>query len=375
MASIASQQQAGDSTPAVGASSPALPDATLAANPVGTPQAAKLPRPLPKIRSLTGVQILSVGGFAPETIVPNSELAHLGCDPEWILQRTGIAERRKASPEQSSSDLGAEAARICLANAGVDVSELDFIVVATMSPDSPSPSTGCRVQGLLGATCPAMDVSAACAGFMFALLTGMQIVKSGGGERVLVVGCETMTRTVDPRDIKTYPLFGDGAGAVLLAPGSNQQGLQAYELGSDASGIPLLNIPGGGSKEPLTSAGIEAGRQYLKMDGRAVFKWAVGQVTSSIRAILAESKITPDQVDHFVLHQANARILVAVAEALGVPVQKMAMNVSRYGNTSAASIPLVLDELSTAGELKPGSTIVMCGFGAGLAWGAGIFRF
>ncbi len=337
-------------------------------------EAVMFRRALSRGSSLTGVQILSVGGFVPETIVRNEDLVHLGCDPDWILQRTGIAARRKAAPGQSSGDLGAEAARICLARAGVSASELDLILVATMTPDQPTPSTACRMLTHLGANCPAMDVGAACAGFMFALVTGMQFVKQSGMQRVLVIGTETMTQTVNPKDPKTFPLFGDGAGAVLLGPGTPQQGLLAYELGSDGAGNCLLQIPAGGSLERLTPEGIAAGRQYLHMDGRAVFKWAVGQMTASIRAVAEEAKISLADVDRVVLHQANARIISAVADVLGLSPDKMATNVQHYGNTSAASIPLVLEDLAQAGELTAGKTILLCGFGAGLAWGTGIFR-
>lgn len=331
-------------------------------------------RQLSRGSSLTGVQILGVGGFVPETVVRNEDLVHLGCDPDWIIQRTGIQERRKAAPGQSSGDLGAEAARLCLKRAGVDASELDLILVATMTPDHQTPSTACRMLTYLGASCPAMDVGAACAGFMFALVTGMQFVKQSGMQRVLVIGTETMTHTVNPSDSKTYPLFGDGAGAVLLGPGTDEQGLLAYELGSDGAGNCALQIPAGGSREPLTAEGLAAGRQFLQMDGRTVFKWAVTQMTASIKAVAEEAHISLAEVDRIVLHQANARIIAAVAEALGVPLEKMATNVHRYGNTSAASIPLVLEDLAQAGELTSGKTVLLCGFGAGLAWGTGVFR-
>jgi 3-oxoacyl-[acyl-carrier-protein] synthase-3 len=243
-----------------------------------------------------------------------------------------------------------------------------------MTPDSATPSTACRVQSLIGATSPAFDLNAACAGFMYALVTGMQFVKSGCARRVLVIGAEVMTRLMNPADVKTYPLFGDGAGAVLLGPGDDEQGLLSYYLGADGGGCDLLMVPGGGSREPLTAAGLAAGRQYMTMDGRAVFKWAVRLLGESMTAVLSAAALAPDDIDYFVLHQANRRILDAAAADLGFDPARVVMNLDRFGNTSAASMPLVLDELRAAGRLARGAKLLLCGFGAGLTWGTGIFQ-
>jgi 3-oxoacyl-[acyl-carrier-protein] synthase-3 len=360
---------------------------TLSSLPAATPSVAPLVRQLPAgplpaaptlapvaLPRITGVQMLAVGAYAPPQVVPNEDLAHLGCDPQWIIQRTGIRERRKAADGVAASDLAAEAARRCLATAGVNANDVDLIVLATMTPDSAAPSTACRVQTLLGATCPAMDVSAACSGFMYALATGMQFVKTGCARRVLVIGAEVMTRIVDPADVKIYPLFGDGAGAALLGPGSDEQGFLSYSLGADGSGGCLLEVPGGGSREPLTAAGLAAGRQYMAMDGRAVFKWAVRLLGETVTSVLSAAALAPGDIDYFVLHQANRRILDAAAADLGFDPARVVMNLDRYGNTSAASIPLVLDDLRQSGRLQPGMKLLLCGFGAGLTWGTGVFQ-
>jgi 3-oxoacyl-[acyl-carrier-protein] synthase III len=325
--------------------------------------------------TLTGVQVLGIGAFVPDCVVRNEDLASLGCDADWIEQRTGIRERRQADRTLATSDLAYEAARRCLEQAGCTAKDVDLIVLATMSPDSPAPSTACRLQRLLGCRAPAFDVSAACAGFMYALATGMQYVKTGNARRVLVVGSDLMTRTVNPADKKTYPLFGDGAGAVLVGAGKPDQGFLAYTLGADGSGVELLHVPGGGTREPLTAATLDAGQQYMSMDGRAVFKWAVRTVADSCREVLGHAGLTTSDVTWLVLHQANKRILEAAATDLGMPGERVIMNLDRYGNTSAGSIPLVLDELHQQGRLHRGNHILLSGFGAGLAWGTGLFRW
>jgi 3-oxoacyl-[acyl-carrier-protein] synthase-3 len=220
-----------------------------------------------------------------------------------------------------------------------------------------------------------MDVGAACAGFMYALVTGMQFLKTGTARRVLVVGTDVMTRAANPTDPKTFPLFGDGAGAVLLGAGTEQQGLLAYSLGADGRGTELLSIPGGGSREPLTPEKLAAGRQYMQMDGRAVFKWAVNLLSDSIREIVVAAGLTMNDLALVILHQANRRILDAAAENLGISPEKLVINLDRYGNTSAGSIPLALDEVLAAGRLQRGDHLLLSGFGAGLAWGTAVLRW
>lgn len=337
----------------------------------------------PRTSRLTGVQILATGSYAPPTVVTNADLAAHGYDADWIVQRTGIQERRQAAPDMAASDLAFEAAHRCLQSGASaqgrsyeDVlGAIDLIVVATMTPDSPSPSTACRLQHRLRSNAPAVDLGAACAGFMYAAATGMQFVKTGNAKTVLVVGTEAMSRFINPADRKTFPLFGDGAGAVLLGPGSDNQGFLAYQLGADGSGGDLLCIPGGGSREPLTPEALAAGRQFITMDGRAVFKWAVKLLSDSIQTIVSSAGLRMNDLSLVILHQANRRILDAAADNLGIPVDRVFINLDRYGNTSAASIPLALDEAHAAGRIHPGDHILLSGFGAGLTWGTAVLRW
>ena len=327
------------------------------------------------ISRLTGVQVLGTGSYVPPQVITNAELAPLGYDADWIVQRTGIVERRQAAADVAASDLACEAAKRCLEQADERPDDLDLIVVATLTSDSPIPSTACQLQRRIGGRAAAFDVSAACSGFMYALVTGMQFVKTGSARRVLVVGTEVMSRVINPADTKTYPLFGDGAGAVLLGAGSDEQGLLAYTLGADGSGADLLRIPGGGSREPITPETLAAGRQFIQMEGRTVFKWAVNLLADSVRQVLASAGITIDDVSLLVLHQANRRIVELAAEHLGIAPEKVVVNLDRYGNTSAASIPLALDEVHRAGRIRRGDPILLSGFGAGLAWGTALLRW
>lgn len=326
-------------------------------------------------RQLTGVRIVATGGHVPAEVVTNADLAKQGFDPEWIVQRTGVHERRRAPPEQATSDLAVEAAKNCLQAANCPAADVDLIVVGTFTPDHTTPSTGCLVQTRLGINAPALDVSAACAGFMYALVTGMQFVATGCSRRALVIGADLNTRIVDPSDPKIYPIFGDGAGAVLLAAGESDQGFISYTLGADGSGADLLNVPMSGTREPANTPGLIAKRNFLFMEGKPVFKWAVRLVPQSIREALAAANATLDQITGVILHQANARIVDAVAAELEIPTDKVWRNIERYGNTSAGSIPLVLDEQVRAGRVRRGDLLLISGFGAGLVWGTGVFRW
>lgn len=327
------------------------------------------------LATLTGSEILGVGSAAPAEVVRNEDLAELGYDAEWIIQRTGIRQRRHSSQDVATSDIAHQAAEACLADAGVAAGELDLILVATMTPDMATPSTACLVQQKLGATAPAMDINAACAGFMYAMVTGMHFAAAGTARRVLVIGADLMSRTVNPQDQKTFPLFGDGAGAVLIGPSDDSHGLLSYTLGADGSGGELLCLPGGGTREPLTADNIDQGRQYLSMDGRAVFKWAVRVIQDAALDVVRAAELTLDEIDLIVLHQANIRIIDAAVVGLGVERERVFVNLDRYGNTSAASIPLALAEAHAEGRIQPGSNILLAGFGAGLAWGAGVLRW
>lgn len=323
---------------------------------------------------LTGFEVAATGAYVPETIVANEDLSELGCDSDWIVQRTGILERRKAHPDQATSDLAILAAERCLDNAGVAPADVDLILVATITPDHAAPSTACLVQRHFGCIAPAMDVNAACAGFMYGLVTGAQFLASGCYRNVLVIGAEVMSRTINPSDVKTYPLFGDGAGAVLLRPADDSKGLLSYTLGSEGSGGDSLCIPSGGSRLPLTAENIAAGQHYLTMEGRTVFKWAVRVVADSCRDCLAHAGLGVDDLDLMILHQANIRIIDSAVSDFGIPREKVFVNLEQYGNTSAASIPLALSEALAAGQLKPGNRVLLCGFGAGLAWGTAVLQ-
>jgi len=323
-----------------------------------------------------GIEIVSVGGYVPETIVRNEDLAMLGFDSQWITRRTGILERRRASSDQAASDLAVKAAQECLVRAGINGKDVDLILVATLTPDQTMPSTACHVQRELGCIAPAMDVSAACAGFMYGLITAAQFVRAGSAGCALVIGTEVMSRVINPHDAKTYPLFGDGAGAVLLGPTDDlSKGLQSFTLGAEGCNWHMLSIPAGGSRQALTPERLLAGEQYLQMEGQGVFKWAVRAVSDSIRDCLAHARLTIEDLDLLILHQANIRIIDSAISDLHIDRNKVIVNLDRYGNTSAASIPLVLDEAIRAGKLRPNGKVLMCGFGAGLTWGTSIVQF
>ena len=329
----------------------------------------------PRLGRLLGVQIASVGGFVPANVVTNRDLVDLGCDEEWILQRTGIRQRRKAPADMATSDLAIQAARECIQKADVNPLEIDLLLVATFTPDMPVPSTACLVQSALGLQGPAMDLQAACSGFVYGLTTGAQFIGTGNARNVLVVGADCNTRVVNPEDKKTYPLFGDGAGAVLLKAGDKDQGLLRYALGADGRGAELLCQRMGGSRLTPAQARAVPSDYYLHMDGRAVFKWAVRLVVDSIQHVLDSAQVGVNDVSWFAPHQANLRIIEAVAEELGINRNKVWVNLDRLGNTSAASIPLCLKEMVEEDKLVKGQLVLMCGFGAGLTWGTALFRW
>ncbi|MFN6190532.1 MAG: beta-ketoacyl-ACP synthase III [Planctomycetia bacterium] len=326
-----------------------------------------------------GFRLAGIGSYAPPQVVTNADLARLGCDPQWIVERSGIRERRHAPPEMATSDLAAAAGRAAIDQAGAAAGDIDLLVVGTFTPDMCIPSTACIVQEKLGLDAPAMDVTAACAGFAYALVTAAQFLAAGSSRLALVVGADTNSRVVDPDDIKTWPLFGDGAGAVLLAPvepgaAGSERGLLSFSLGSDGRGSGLLACPMSGSRQPITASGAERREHFMRMDGRAVFKWAIRLAEENIRQVVERTGLSLDAIDLFVLHQANARIIEGARSALGVPEDRFMVNLDRYGNTSSGSIPLALDEAWRAGRIGPGSTVVVCGFGGGLAWGSAVWR-
>jgi 3-oxoacyl-[acyl-carrier-protein] synthase-3 len=332
--------------------------------------------PRPRCRRLTGVRILGTGSYVPDAVVTNEHLhQRFGFDSEWIVKRTGIRERRHVLPHQATSDLCHEAAVRCVDNAGVDPKDIDLLVLATFTPDMAFPSTACLVQDRLKLICPAIEVEAACAGFMYALITGAAYVLSGASDLALIIGGDANSRVVNPSDLKTYPLFGDGAGAVLLARGRPDQGLISYSLGADGGGADLLSRPACGSRLPPTPEVLAKGLHFMHMDGRAVFRWAVAILCDTIQDVLQASNLRPNDVDLYIPHQANVRIINAAIDVLHIPRSRLFNNLDRYGNTSAGSIPLALDEAVSEGRVKPGNLIVLSGFGAGLAWGTAVMRW
>jgi 3-oxoacyl-[acyl-carrier-protein] synthase-3 len=329
-----------------------------------------------KTNSLMGVQIVGTGSYVPDNVITNADLLREnGFDPEWIEQRSGIVERRRASANQATSDLCVEAAKRALAAAGLGPKDVDLLIIGTFTPDHFCPSTACLVQDRLGLACPAFDLSAACSGFMYSLSTAAQYVATGNATTALALGADTNTRFMNPTDQRTYPLFGDGAGAAVITRGTPKQGLLCYQLGADGGGGPLLVIPAGGTREPTSPASVQAGRQYVHMDGRSVFKWAVRALTDTIQLVLEQSNLGVNDVSVYVLHQANQRIIDAAVDALKIPRERVFNNIQRYGNTSGASVPIALDEAFRAGRIHPGDTLLLSGFGAGLTWGTAVFRW
>ncbi len=329
---------------------------------------------------LAGIRIIGTGMFAPSNVVKNEALGKLGYDSDWIVQRTGIEARCHVSPGEATSDLSYKAAKQCLERANMAPENLDLIIVATMSPDHSTPSTACILQARLGSQAPAMDLNAACSGFMYGLVTGSQFVKTGCCRNALIVGAEVLSNIVDPEDKKTFPLFGDGAGAVLIAadPESDPEmpsGILAHRIAAVGLMADKLLVPGGGSRNPISQEVLDSRSHYLRMDGRCVFKWAVRLIPDIVDEMLIKSGLEMDDLDVIIFHQANRRILDAAVDILGADPSKVVVNLDKYGNTSAASIPISLHEALIQGRIKPGCNILMAGFGAGLTWGACIFRW
>lgn len=329
-------------------------------------------------KQLRSVGLAGLGMYVPPKVLTNHDLEQLvDTTDDWIVTRTGIRERRIVEEGVATSDLALPAAREALLTAGVTPEDLDLIIVATCTGDMQTfPATASLLQEQLGAKrAAAFDVAAVCSGFVYALQAGAQFVATGEYENVLVVGAETMSRVLDWSDRSTCILFGDGAGAALLRACPDGQGLLASVLGSDGSGACLLNIPAGGSRQPLTPALIEQKQQFLMMKGREVFRFAVEIMGEAAVQALGKAGLTPRDVDLFIPHQANIRIIDAAAKRLDLPNEKVFVNVDRYGNTSAASVPMALYEAWRGGRIRPGDIVVTVGFGAGLSWGANVIRW
>jgi 3-oxoacyl-[acyl-carrier-protein] synthase III len=322
-------------------------------------------------------RIVATGTAVPTRVLRNTELARMvATSDEWIRERTGIAERRIVSDGIASSDLGTEAAQSALTRAGWNADSLDLIVVATCTPDMPLPSTACLIQRNLKATRAfAFDLNAACSGFLFGLSVADLYVRSGACRRVLLIGTEVMSGMMDWTDRGTCILFGDGAGAVLMEPTSDGSGILSTHLHSDGNLWDLVCVEGGGSRIPASAKMLENRQHLMKMKGNETFKVAVKTLEATAREALAANHLDVKDVDLFIPHQANVRILNAVAERLGLETDRLVVNMDRYGNTSAASIPMALDEALQDGRIKPGSRILMAAFGSGLTWGSALLKW
>lgn len=323
------------------------------------------------------VGILGTGSYTPEKVLTNFDLEKLvDTSDEWIVSRTGIRERRIVDKETASSDLAYEASKKALAKAGITADELDVIIVATVTPDMFFPSTACILQDRLGAKkAAAFDVSAACSGFLYGATTAAQFIKNGLYKYALVVGVETLSKITDWKDRNTCVLFGDGAGAVVMGPTEEGLGFLSFELGADGGGGSLLQQPGGGSRNPLSLELIEAGDQFIKMNGSEVFKFAVRVMEQVSESVIHKAGLKKEDVSFLVPHQANLRIIDAARKRIGLPEERVVVNLDRYGNMSSASIPVALDEAVQEGRIKKGDVVVLVGFGGGLTWGGSVLRW
>ncbi|MGN6429566.1 MAG: beta-ketoacyl-ACP synthase III [Gaiellaceae bacterium] len=322
------------------------------------------------------ISITGIGAYAPTRVVTNDDLSELmDTSDEWIVERTGIRERRIAGDEQALSDLALPAARDALEQAGVPGPEVDLIIVATVTPDMAFPSAGAIIADELGADdAGAYDLSAGCTGFMYAIAQAYGMLAAGLAHRALVVGGDVLSRILDWSDRRTAILFGDGAGAVVLQRVS-EGGFLGFELGADGSGGPQLFLPAGGSRAPASAETVAEHKHFVQMNGREVFKFATRVLVSSAEKVLAECGKSVDDVDVYIPHQANVRIMDHAAEKLGIPREKMVVNVDRYGNTSSGSIPLALADAQADGRLQDGALVLMTGMGAGLTWGSGLIEW
>jgi 3-oxoacyl-[acyl-carrier-protein] synthase III len=322
------------------------------------------------------VTITGIGCHAPERVMTNEELARIvDTSDEWIVERTGIRERRVAAPDEALSDLALPAAKDALAQAGVDPADIDLLVVATVTPDMLFPSTGAILADQLGAkAAAAYDLSAGCTGFVYAVAQAHGMVSAGLAEHALVVGGDVLSKIVDWQDRSTCVLFGDGAGAVVIER-SKDGGFLGFELGADGSGGPQLYMPAGGSRAPASVETVAARQHFAKMNGREVFKFATRVLVDSAENVLEQAGVPVGEVDLYVPHQANVRIIDHARRKLGIPAERTVVNVDRYGNTSSGSIPLALGEAEAEGRLRPGDLVLMTGMGAGLTWGSALIEW
>lgn len=326
---------------------------------------------------LRSAGIVGLGTYLPEKIVTNDDMAKIvDTSHEWIVTRTGISERRFTRNEEAASDLGTKAAIRALENAGILPEEVDLIIVPTVTPDMVFPSTACLIQNNIGAKkAAAFDIAAGCTGFIYALSVANQFVASGTYDTVLVVATETLSKFLNFEDRATCVLFGDGSGAAVVKSVPEGQGFLAFELGADGGGGDLLKIPAGGSRKPASAETIKNKEHYIHMAGNEVFKFAVRAMGDSAIRGLEKAGYAKEDVDFLVPHQANIRIIESATKRLGLPADKVVINLNRYGNMSSASIPAALEECVNSGKIRQGDLIVLVGFGTGLTWGSCVLRW
>ncbi|MEO6445244.1 MAG: beta-ketoacyl-ACP synthase III [Gemmatimonadaceae bacterium] len=323
-------------------------------------------------------RIAGMGMYAPPRVMTNSEFAAMGLETtdEWIYQRTGIRERHVAGPDESNCSMSAAAARVAMERAGVTAAELDVIVLGTASPDRLLPSTAVDLQAELGASkAAAFDVMAACSSFLYGLIVAEGLMLSGDAETILVVGTEMLTTIVDWQDRSTCVLFGDGSGAAVLKRSHNGTGILSSFMRSDGKLAELLYRPSGGAVKPFDAGVLHDRSFYVKMEGREVFKHAVRSMSEAADRALERAKLTGADIDVMIPHQANVRIIEATARHAGIPMDKVFVNVQRYGNTSSASVPIALEEAISCGRITPGMTVLLVAFGAGFTWASLVIRF
>lgn len=322
-------------------------------------------------------RIAGVGAAAPIEVVTNADLERtLDTSDAWIVERTGIRERRRLPADRALSDLFVEASLTALGRAGLPFSAIDTIACGTVTPDRRLPSTACEVQTKLGGgTAAAFDIVAACPGWLYTLTVAEGLIASGASRNVLALGGDRLSSITNFADRNTAVLFGDGAGAAVLVPATDERGILATSIGADGSLANLLYIPEGGSSQPPTEAGVREGLYTIRMAGREVFKVAVRRMAQACHQALGKAGVRPEDIDLLVPHQANIRIIHATAAEAGVPLDKVMINIDRYGNTSSGSIPLALAQAEQEGRLKPGMIVLLVTFGAGFTWGAVVIRW
>ena len=327
-----------------------------------------------------GIRISGVGGYVPQRVVTNEELARtIDTSHDWIVAKTGILERHFAGPDEAPSDMGWQAAERCLRNAGVDKSAVDLIVVACATPDQSQPAVACMIQDKLGVAerhVPAFDVNSVCSGFVFALSVaqGMMLADPRVFTNVLVIGVDAFSKIMNWNDRRTCVFFGDGAGAVLLSHTEDDRRIR-FKLGSDGRGSKCIAVPAGGTRMPVDANVLENRLNTFTMDGPKVWDFAVNAVPRVIRSLLAENDLAPHDLSLLILHQSNLRMIEAIINALELPFDRSVTTIESFGNTAAASIPLTLEKAWTTGRLQPGSRVSLCGFGGGLSWGAALLEW